>query len=80
MILEGSQEDGLQNVFNGEGTNVAHGVVEFGDRSEMKNDCALGVSIPTHHSSKFTSKQSSLHALVVQREGSKKGFPYLLGT
>ena len=30
--LEGSHEDGLQNVFNGEVTNVAHGAVEFGDR------------------------------------------------
>ena len=30
--LEGSHEDGLQNVFDGEVTNVAHGAVDFGDR------------------------------------------------
>jgi len=55
----------------------------IGDRPgicEMKIYCSFGVSIPAHYASKFTSKQSSLHALVVQREGSKKGFPYLLGT
>jgi hypothetical protein len=78
--LEGSHEDGLQNVFDGEVTNVAHCVVELGDRSEMMVDCALGVSIPANHASNFTSKQNSLHARVVQRESSKKGFPYLLGT
>jgi hypothetical protein len=78
--LEGSHEDGLQNVFDAEITNVAHGDLEFGDRREMMVDIALGVSIPAHHASNFTSKQNSLHTLVVQRESSKKGFPYLLGT
>jgi hypothetical protein len=78
--LEGSHEDGLQNVFDGEVTNVAHGAVDLGDRSEMMVDYSLGVSIPAHHASNFTSEQNSLHAFVVQRESSKKGFPYLLGT
>ena len=39
--LEGSHEDGLQNVFDGEVTDVAHGAVKFGDRGEMTVDCAL---------------------------------------
>jgi len=77
--LEGSHEDGLQNVFNGEVTNVAHGAVEFGDRCEMFVDCALRVSIPSHHVGDFAGEQNSLHALVVKRESSEKGFPYLLG-
>jgi len=42
--LEGSHEDGLQNVFDGEVTNVAHGAVEFGERGEMMVDSALGPS------------------------------------
>jgi hypothetical protein len=78
--LEGSHEDGLQNVFDGEVTDVAHGAVEFGDRGKMTVDNALGVSIPVHHAGNFTSEQNSLHAPVVKRESSKKGFPYLLGT
>jgi hypothetical protein len=78
--LEGSHEDGLQNVFDGQVTNVAHGAVEFGDRGEMTVDSALGVSIPAHHAGDFAGKQNSLHALVVKRESSEKGFPYLLGT
>ena len=77
--LEGSHEDGLQNVFNGEVTNVAHGAVEFGDRCEMFVDGALRVSIPAHHAGDFAGEQNSLHALVVKRESSEKGFPYLLG-
>jgi hypothetical protein len=77
--LEGSHEDGLQNVFNGEVTNVAHGAVEFGDRCEMFVDCALRVSIPSHHAGDFAGEQNSLHALVVKWESSEKGFPYLLG-
>jgi hypothetical protein len=44
--LEGSYEDGLQNVFDGEVTNVAHGTVKFGHRGEMMVDIALGVAIP----------------------------------
>jgi hypothetical protein len=72
--LEGSNEDGLQNVFDGEVTNVSHGAVEFGDRVEMSVDIALGVSIPANHAGNFTSKQNSLHVLVIQRESSKKGF------
>jgi hypothetical protein len=78
--LEGSHEDGLQNVFDGQVTNVAHGAVEFGDRGEMTVDSALGVSVPAHHAGDFAGKQNSLHALVVKRESSEKGFPYLLGT
>jgi hypothetical protein len=77
--LEGSHEDGLQNVFDGEVTNVAHGAVEFGERGEMMVDNALGVSIPAHHAGDFAGEQNSLHALVVKRESSEKGFPYLLG-
>jgi hypothetical protein len=50
--LEGSHEDGLQNVFDGEVTNVAHGAVDLGDRSEMMVDYSLGVSIPAHHASR----------------------------
>jgi hypothetical protein len=64
-ILEGGQEDGLQNVFDREVVNEAYGAVKFGDRGEVKIDGMLVVSIPWHHASKFTSKQSSLHALVV---------------
>jgi hypothetical protein len=55
-------------------------VVEFSNRGEVKINSPRGVSIPPHHASKFTSKQSSLHALVVKRESSKKGFPDLLCT
>ena len=77
--LEGSHEDGLQNVFNGEVTDVAHGAVEFGDRCEMFVDGALRVSIPAYHAGDFTGEQNSLHAIVVKRESSEKGFPYLLG-
>jgi hypothetical protein len=78
--LEGSHEDGLQNVFDGEVTNVAHGAVEFCDRGEMTVDSSLGVSIPSHHAGDFAGEQNSLHTLVVKRESSEKGFPYLLGT
>jgi hypothetical protein len=78
--LEGSHEDGLQNVFDGQVTNVARGAVECGDRDEMTVDSALGVSIPAHHAGDFAGKQNSLHALVVKRENSEKCFPYLLGT
>jgi hypothetical protein len=55
-------------------------MVKFSDRGEVKINSPRGVSIPAHHASKFTSKQSSLHALVVKRESSKKGFPDLLCT
>jgi hypothetical protein len=55
-------------------------VVKFGDRGEVKINSPRVVSIPANHASKFTSKQSSLHALVVKRESSKKSFPYLLCT
>jgi hypothetical protein len=46
----------------------------------MAVDSALGVSIPSHHAGDFAGEQNSLHALVVKRESSEKGFPYLLGT
>jgi len=78
--LEGSHEDGLQNVFNEEVTNVDHGAVEFSDRVETTVDYVLGVVIPTHHAGEFAGEQSSLHVIVVKRESSEKGFPYLLGT
>jgi hypothetical protein len=78
--LEGSHEDGLQNVFDGEVTNVDYGAVEFGDRGEMTVDNALGVSIPVNHAGNFAGEKNSLHALVIKRESSEKGFPYLLGT
>ena len=55
-------------------------MVEFSNRIKVKINSPRGVSIPPHHASKFTSKQSSLHALVVKRESSKKGFPDLLCT
>jgi hypothetical protein len=55
-------------------------MVKFSNRIKVKINSPRGVSIPTHHASKFTSKQSSLHALVVERESSKKGFPDLLCT
>jgi hypothetical protein len=54
--------------------------VEFGDRGEMTVDSTLGVSIPAHHAGDFAGEQNSLHTLVVKRENSEKGFPYLLGT
>jgi len=77
---EGGQEDGLQDVFHRKVTNEDHGSVKFGDRGEVKIDGTRVVSVPSHDASKFTSKQSSLHALVVERKGGKKSFPYLLGT
>jgi hypothetical protein len=77
---ESSQEDGLQNVFHREVTDEVQGMVEFSNRIEVKINSPRSVSIPPHHTSKFTSKQSSLHALVVKRESSKKGFPDLLCT
>jgi hypothetical protein len=46
----------------------------------MTVDSALGVSIPAHHAGNFAGEQNSLHALVVKRESSEKGFPYLLVT
>jgi hypothetical protein len=46
----------------------------------MTVDIALGVSIPSHHAGDFAGEQNSLHAFVVKRESSEKGFPYLLGT
>jgi hypothetical protein len=55
-------------------------MVEFNNRIKVKINSPRSVSIPPHHASKFTSKQSSLHALVVERESSKKGFPDLLCT
>jgi len=55
-------------------------MVEFNDRIKVKINSPRSVTIPPHHASKFTSKQSSLHALVVKRESSKKGFPDLLCT
>jgi hypothetical protein len=45
----------------------------------MTVDSALGVSIQSHHAGDFAGEQNSLHALVVKRESSEKGFPYLLG-
>jgi hypothetical protein len=36
--------------------------------------------IPANHAGDFAGEQNSLHALVVKRESSEKGFPYLLGT
>jgi len=78
--LEGGHEDSLQNVFDGEVTDVAHGTVNFGDRGKMTVDCALGVAIPAHHAGNLTGKQNSLHALVIEREGSKEGLPNLLST
>ena len=71
---------GLQNVFDGEVTNGAHGAVEFCDRGDVTVDSALGVSIPGHHAVDFAGEQNSLHVFVVKREVGKKGFPYLLGT
>ena len=55
-------------------------MVEFNNRIKVKINSPLSVAIPQHHASKFTSKQRSLHALVVERENSKKGFPDLLCT
>jgi hypothetical protein len=46
----------------------------------MTVDSTLGVSIPGHHAGDFAGEQNSLHALVLKRESSEKGFPYLLGT
>ena len=46
----------------------------------MTVDCVLAVSIPSHHAVDFAGEQNSLHALVVKRESSERGFPYLLGT
>ncbi len=54
--------------------------MEFSDRIEMTVDCALGVSIPSYHAGDFAGEQNGLYALVVKRESSEKGFPYLLGT
>jgi hypothetical protein len=34
----------------------------------------------SHHVGDFAGEQNSLHAFVVKRENSEKGFPYLLGT
>jgi hypothetical protein len=55
-------------------------MVEFHNRIKVKVDSPRRVSIPQHHASKFTSKQRSLHAFVVERESSEKGFPDLLCT
>ena len=46
----------------------------------MAIDIGLGVAIPGHEAAKFTSKQDSLHALVVEWERSEQIFPYLLAT
>jgi hypothetical protein len=46
----------------------------------MTVDSSLGVSIPSYHAGDFAGEQNSLHAHVVKRESSEKGFPYLLST
>jgi hypothetical protein len=55
-------------------------MVEFHNRIKVKVDSPWRVSFPPHHASKFTSKQRSLHAFVVEGEGSEEGFPDLLCT
>ncbi len=40
----------------------------------------MTAAIPAHHAGDFAGEQNILHALVVKRESSEKGFPYLLGT
>ncbi len=48
----------------------------------MAIDVGLGVAIPGHEVAKFkfTRKQNSLHAVVVERERREQSFPYLLAT
>ncbi len=48
------------------------------DIAEVTIYVGLGVAIPGHEAAKFTSKQDSLHALMVERERSEGIFPYLL--
>jgi hypothetical protein len=55
-------------------------MVKFSNRIKVKINSPRSVSIPPHQASKFTSKQSRLHARVLKRESSKKGFPDLLCT
>jgi hypothetical protein len=66
--LEGSHEDWLQNVFSGEGTDVSHGAVEFGDKGEMTVDSALGVSVPLNHAGSFTIRRCSQPCAAVAKD------------
>ena len=54
--------------------------VSITDIAEMAIDIGLGSAVPSHKVAKFSRKQDSLHALVVERECSEQSFPYLLAT
>jgi hypothetical protein len=79
--FEGSQNDGLKNVLDGERVHVFEGKADFADFTEVGVDIILGVAVPCHKASNLAGKKDGLHALVPERENIEnieKGFPYLL--
>jgi hypothetical protein len=84
--FEGSQNDGSKYVVNGERAHVIKSSADIADFTEVGVDSVLGVAIPGHKASEdndvfylyLTSNKDSLHALVLERENSEKGFSYLL--
>jgi hypothetical protein len=76
--LEGGHNDGLQDIVDGEGIQVAQSLAGLIHLSNVGVNGALGVAVPFHHASDLASEEDSLHTLVMKRESGKKGFPDLL--
>jgi hypothetical protein len=76
--FEGSQNDGPKYVVDGERAHVLKSSADIADFTEVGVDSVLGVDIPGHKASDLKGKKDSLHAFMLERESSEKGFPYLL--
>jgi hypothetical protein len=75
--FEGSQDDWLKDVVNGERAHVLKNSADIADFAEVGVNRVLGVDIPGHGSSDLTGKEDSLHTLVLEGESCQKSFPYL---
>jgi hypothetical protein len=75
--FEGSQNDCLKDVVNGERDHVLKSSADIVDFAEVGVNRVLGVAIPGHESSDLTGKEDSLHTLVLEGESCQKSFPYL---
>jgi hypothetical protein len=75
--FDGSQNDGPKYVVNDERAHLIKGSADIADFTEVGVDSVLGVAIPGHKASDLTGKRDSLHALVLEGEGSES-LPYLL--
>ena len=82
--LEGSHQDGLQNVFDGEVTDVARPVVLWSSVIEAKCLLISLLESPSHSIMRTISRAIRTVCmrlyLNLKGESSKKGFPYLLDT